>query len=300
MYSTDFSVFALFTAGLATLASGYTQPVGDSPSGNPIYKPGLDEIVPVGEPYEITWDPTTEGTVTLLLLRGPSENILPLYPIVEEVENTGTYSWTPSADLEPDTTHYGIQLICDSDGSYQYTSQFGISNPDYSGSSSSSSSSGVASSTTVASSSVAESSTSMSTSESSDTYVTEVVTAFTTFCPGPTSVVVNNFTYTVTESTMLTVTDCPCTVTHPAGTGSATPVVSYTASTGFPVNSSSILSPSRSMTIPSSLRTTASPTATSGGAEESESAPASPTDNAAGKLGLSAGLAGIALAALAM
>src|SRR4051812_8305098 len=103
------SVFTLF-AGLAAIASAYTTPVSPlsispasmahahvfpkqttGPSGNPIYKPGLLELVPAGQPYTITWDPTTAGTVTLVLLRGPSENILPLYPIAEGIANTGTF-----------------------------------------------------------------------------------------------------------------------------------------------------------------------------------------------------------------
>ena len=42
----DFSIFSLFTAGLAWLAfapvaSAYTKPVGANPKGNPIYTPGL-------------------------------------------------------------------------------------------------------------------------------------------------------------------------------------------------------------------------------------------------------------------
>lgn len=52
---------------------------------------------------------------------------------------------------------------------------------------------------------------------SSDVYdytVTEVVTALTTYCPEPTTIVTNNRTYTVTEATTLTITDCPCTLTH--------------------------------------------------------------------------------------
>jgi hypothetical protein len=43
MYSNDFSLLALFTAGLAALTSAYHAPVGD-PSGNPIDKPGLNEV----------------------------------------------------------------------------------------------------------------------------------------------------------------------------------------------------------------------------------------------------------------
>ncbi|KAM0344668.1 hypothetical protein ACHAPU_007263 [Fusarium lateritium] len=53
------------------------------------------------------------------------------------------------------------------------------------------------------------------------TYTTEVVTAYTTYCPGPTEIVHGDKTYTVTKATTLTITDCPCTVTKPVFTTSA-------------------------------------------------------------------------------
>lgn len=121
------SVFVLLSAALASTATAYTKPQGDNPSGNPISHPTLHEVVPAGTPYDITWQPTSEGSVTLLLLRGPSTNVVPLYPIVENIPNTGSYSWTPDMALEADTTGYGIQLIQDSNGIYQYSTQFGIS-----------------------------------------------------------------------------------------------------------------------------------------------------------------------------
>lgn len=150
-------LLSVFAATLA-VASAYTTPVGD-PQGNPIYKPGLDEQVPAGQPYTITWTPTTQDTVTLLLLQGPSNNVVPLYPIAESIDNTGTYVWTPSTDLAPGTSGYGIQLICDDTGEYQYSTQFGISNPNYTGGNSTSASS--------YSSSTASSNATMSTTSSS-------------------------------------------------------------------------------------------------------------------------------------
>lgn len=48
--------------------------------------------------------------------------------------------------------------------------------------------------------------------------VTTVVTAYTTFCPAPTTVVQGNQTYTATSSQTLTITNCPCTVKYPATT----------------------------------------------------------------------------------
>jgi len=121
----------IIIAGLActvSFAAAWTKPTGESPSGNDLYTPGKNDIVPVGEPYQITWKPTTEGTVTLLLLKGPSSNAVAQYAIVEHIANTGSYTWTPKTDLVAQQTGYGIELIDDTTGAYQYTTQFGISN----------------------------------------------------------------------------------------------------------------------------------------------------------------------------
>ncbi|KAK4694392.1 hypothetical protein P7C71_g3182, partial [Lecanoromycetidae sp. Uapishka_2] len=60
---------------------------------------------------------------------------------------------------------------------------------------------------------------------------TEIVSSYTTYCPFATSVVQNNKTYIATASETLTITDCPCTLTHKT-TGipapSATPYTSTT------------------------------------------------------------------------
>ncbi|KAI9640686.1 hypothetical protein NHQ30_010995 [Ciborinia camelliae] len=45
-------------------------------------------------------------------------------------------------------------------------------------------------------------------------YTTEIVTALTTYCPFATKIEHNGITYTVTEASTLTITDCPCTVSH--------------------------------------------------------------------------------------
>lgn len=129
-------MFGLFTAGLAAfapLAAAYTTPTGTGPKGNPISQPGLNTIVPVDESFTITWDPTTDGTVSLVLLKGPAENLIPVYAIAEKIENSGSYTWEPKSTLEPSegAKGYGIQLIDDKTGQYQYTTQFGISNDDY-------------------------------------------------------------------------------------------------------------------------------------------------------------------------
>ncbi|RKF79627.1 Clock-controlled protein 6 [Golovinomyces cichoracearum] len=52
-------------------------------------------------------------------------------------------------------------------------------------------------------------------------YVTEIHTAYTTVCPTSTQFVYNGVTYTATESTTLTITNCPCTVLKPVYTTSS-------------------------------------------------------------------------------
>ncbi|ODQ63589.1 hypothetical protein NADFUDRAFT_53252 [Nadsonia fulvescens var. elongata DSM 6958] len=62
----------------------------------------------------------------------------------------------------------------------------------------------------------------------SDVTVTKVVTALTTYCPEPTTLVHGNKTYTVTAPTTLTITDCPCTLTSVIP-GTSKPVASGSA-----------------------------------------------------------------------
>lgn len=124
--SKDFSLFALFTAGLAfaPAVSAVATAVGASPSGNAISEPGLNSVVPAGSPYSVTWEPTKDkcATVDLVLLKGPSTNLVPVKTLIEDYPNNGTYVWTPTKDLAPQTTGYGIQLICDESGAYQCVS----------------------------------------------------------------------------------------------------------------------------------------------------------------------------------
>lgn len=52
---------AALISGLAAIASAQTTPASGNPSGNPIIHPGLNELIPAGSPYTITWTPTTPG-----------------------------------------------------------------------------------------------------------------------------------------------------------------------------------------------------------------------------------------------
>lgn len=244
MHSNDFSLFALFTAGLATLVKA-----DDLPNGNAIYLPGTGSIVPVGKPFDITWNATTPysgGTVSLYLCKGPSSNCVTVASIATGTENDGLYSWTPDTSLEDSNgdTGYGMKIVFDSNGAYQWSTQFGISNDN--SASSSSSSSAVPSTTasvkvdSVTSSAVLSASSSPASSASSERVVTETLIDFTTYCPEATTLTHNRKTYTVTGASSVSL-DCSnggCVVTRPVYTSTvtsckdcatATPVVSTPA-----------------------------------------------------------------------
>ncbi|KAK1750602.1 hypothetical protein QBC47DRAFT_119929 [Echria macrotheca] len=110
------------------------------------------------------------------------------------------------------------------------------------------------------------------------TYTTEVVTAVTTFCPEATEIVHGDKTYTVSEATTLTITNCPCTVTKPVTVVSS--VICHTCAPSAP--------PAKP-TWPAKNETVAVPT---GGATPTASKPPQVTAGA----GKTAALSGAALA----
>jgi hypothetical protein len=117
------------------------------------------------------------------------------------------------------------------------------------------------------------------------TYTTEVVTAYTTYCPGPTEITHGGKTYTVTKATTLTITDCPCTITKPVITTSA--VVCHHCSAPGYTNSTLINVPTQGK--PEEPKPTGSKPATSKGQTPTQVPVAG-----AGKVALSgAGLAGV-------
>ncbi|MCJ1285711.1 hypothetical protein MMC26_005052 [Xylographa opegraphella] len=79
-------------------------------------------------------------------------------------------------------------------------------------------------------------------------YTTEVVTAYTTYCPAATSIVHGNQTYTATEATTLTITNCPCTVTKTVPSPTTLPCTTCsavsTSAAAIPIVSSPVSGPS--------------------------------------------------------
>jgi hypothetical protein len=221
---------------IAGLAAAQHAPVGE-PSGNPITRP-LNEVVPACKAFTITWQPTTPNSVSLVLLRGPSTNVVPLSTIVTGISNSGSYQWTPSSGLEADVTHYGLQLIDDVTGQYQYSTQFGISKG--------AECNGVAPSSAVS---------------------TPYGGGYPVSTPVPSSKASSSSKaagYPVASS--------------PVASSKATTIVTVTSSaaviisTGMPAGNSSIIMPTKSMTVPGSLLPSGASATKSAGLPESTGA----------------------------
>lgn len=233
---------------MAALASAYTQPdYTQSPTGNAITNPGLHDLVTAGKPYTIKWKPTTEGPVSLVLLRGPSTNAQPIHILAEAIDNSGHFAWMPSAELDPDTTHYGLLLVVEGSGQYQYSTQFGVKNQEYHA---------AASSAGVSSSVPAPTETPMAGNEENSAglhtiYSTEEFTS--TRCPK------------CSAEAAAALSSATATLASPSTTITSIPVVAATSS----ATASSVA------VIPSSSATTPSSTAAASGSSASSSAPSS-------------------------
>lgn len=55
--------------------------------------------------------------------------MVPILTIADGIPNSGSYVWAVPSDLQPDTSYYGIELIVEGTGEYQYSPQCGVSNP---------------------------------------------------------------------------------------------------------------------------------------------------------------------------
>jgi len=102
-----------------------------------ITSPSLGEKVPVGQVHPITWTPIADPTacphVSIIFLKGPSTNVIPQFTIIQSTPDNGQYmGWIPDKSLPDSTEGYAIQIVCEDGtlkGGFQWSSQFGFSNP---------------------------------------------------------------------------------------------------------------------------------------------------------------------------
>lgn len=118
---------AVIATIFASLVAAQTIAKNGDPA-DPISRP-LNEIVPACKPFTITWTPNTPGPVKITLLKGPSTNVIPQFDIVASTANSGSFVWTPPANLAATSgpTGYGLNLTDLTSGDFQYSTQFGIS-----------------------------------------------------------------------------------------------------------------------------------------------------------------------------
>jgi len=93
-----------FTLSSATLAAGFT----------------------AGQTVEITWTPTTKGTVTIDLKKGAATNLFTVLTIADHIPNTGSYQWHIN-ESELKANNYAFEIIDDTDvNNVNYSAQFAI------------------------------------------------------------------------------------------------------------------------------------------------------------------------------
>ncbi|MCJ1347262.1 hypothetical protein MMC31_005484 [Peltigera leucophlebia] len=277
-------LFRATILAFAGLASACVQQPTGALGGNPIGQPTLNQIVPVGKPFTITWNPTTAGTVSIVLLRGPSENVVPIDCLAESIPNSGTFSWTPSTSLVADVTHYGLQIIVTGTGQFQYSTQFGISNAAGPSSASSSAAASITSKAASTSASGSASATSgIPVTQISDGQVQVPTSSASITRPGSSiSISTRPTNATTTASTSSSSSSSARLTTTGSSTRSISAAPSVTVASTGALHNTTILLPTGPVTVPSSLRTSATANATRA-SPIATSTPLSANPNAASK-----------------
>ena len=80
-----------------------------------------------GQPFTITWTPDSSSTISLILRQGDASALGTVGSIVNNIPNTGSYTWYPQNTL-PGGTDYAFEIV-GSDGTSNYSHFFGINNP---------------------------------------------------------------------------------------------------------------------------------------------------------------------------
>ncbi|KAK3113312.1 hypothetical protein LTR53_009529 [Teratosphaeriaceae sp. CCFEE 6253] len=97
------SLFALLSAPFVVFAQ----------SPNPPNVP-VGFAVTAGQSIDLSWKPTTQGTVTLVLRSGASSDLNVGSVIVSSIDNSGSYTWTPDSTITRGSD-YTIEIVDDSD-----------------------------------------------------------------------------------------------------------------------------------------------------------------------------------------
>ncbi|KGO63831.1 Cell wall beta-glucan synthesis [Penicillium italicum] len=215
--------FSLAVAAMAAVASADNK-------ANPFSIPTDGYTFTVGKPTALKWQPTTPGTVSLILQWGAVLSGNTGTVIAANLDNDGSYTWDVPSKLaaEPD---YTIKIVSDSDSNdFNYIGRFTVdgSTVSVSSSSASSSTSATSSSSTDSSTSATGTTTSgTSTSSSSAITTTGSTTGFTTgsttLTTASSTVASTSVSATETSETSSTAASTSTSATSSAATQSAVP-----------------------------------------------------------------------------
>ncbi|PRT52617.1 hypothetical protein B9G98_00237 [Wickerhamiella sorbophila] len=110
-----------FLLGLATFASAVLA------APNSIIHPGWGEVINAGNPFNITWTPSSEiASVNLVLREGGkdgADNLTTLYTIASGVTNNGNYEWSVPGKTTTNTD-YSIMIVDSADPDNQSTTNY--------------------------------------------------------------------------------------------------------------------------------------------------------------------------------
>ncbi|KAF8467776.1 Ser-Thr-rich glycosyl-phosphatidyl-inositol-anchored membrane family-domain-containing protein [Kalaharituber pfeilii] len=90
---------------------------------NPISSPTAGTVLVAGQDHTITWNPTTQGSVTLVLRKGDSKNLDTLNTIAADIANTGSFDWTVPENVESGED-YSVEIMYP--GGSNFSPQFTI------------------------------------------------------------------------------------------------------------------------------------------------------------------------------
>ncbi|KAL4911863.1 Ser-Thr-rich glycosyl-phosphatidyl-inositol-anchored membrane family-domain-containing protein [Aspergillus aurantiobrunneus] len=198
------SVFFLTLSAVATLVAA---------RDNAFNIPNGGYVFTAGEPTTLTWDPTTQGTVTLKLQSGNAFDSSTGTTIVSGIDNSGSYTWDVPSDIA-DQTDYTVEIVSDSDpNSSNYLPRFSVEGAE-------------ATPTTESTTTTAETSTTESSSTSTETTLTtttaETTTTESSSSPSPTPTITSAESSSATP-TSTTSTESSTTSTESSETPSDSP-----------------------------------------------------------------------------
>ncbi|KAL6239383.1 hypothetical protein BDW75DRAFT_139148 [Aspergillus navahoensis] len=171
-----------------------------------------------GEATTLSWDPSTEGTVTLKLQHGEVLTSNSGTTIASSIPNSGSFTWSVPSDIE-DYSDYTIEIISDSDkGATNYLPRFSVE--------------GAEAVTTTSSTTTTETTTTKTSSTTTKTTLTTTTTTESSSSPSPTSTSTETPTQTPASTTSTETSSTSTSASSESATDSPTSVPNVSGEDG--------------------------------------------------------------------